>query len=54
MKTETHMYTLAPVPKNYHSKIPTCIICSMEEGVVRRVKSFENKKEGINLGVKRI
>ena len=39
---------------NYHTKIPTCMIFSMEEDVMRRVKAFENKKEGITLGVRRI
>ena len=44
VQTETPMHTTTPVPKNYHTKIPTYIICSMKEGVMRRMKSFENKK----------
>ena len=44
VQTETPMHTPTPVPKNYHTKIPTCVICSTEEGVMRRMKSFENKK----------
>ena len=43
-KTETSMHTPTPEPKNYHTKIPTCIICSTEEGLMRREKAFENKK----------
>ena len=42
VQTETPMHTTTPVPKNYHTKIPTYIICSMKEGVMRRMKSFEN------------
>ena len=48
-KTETPMNTTTPVPNNHHTKIITCMIFSMEEGVMRRVKSFENKNEGISL-----
>ena len=29
VKTETHMHTTTPVPKNCHTNIPTCMICSM-------------------------
>ena len=44
VQIETPMNTPTPVPKDYHTKIPTCITFSMEEGVVKRVKVFENKK----------
>ena len=44
IQTGTPMHTPTPVPKNYHTKITTCMICSVEEDVTRRVKAFENKK----------
>ena len=50
VQTETPMHTPTPVPNNYHTKILTCMILSMEEGFMRRVKAFENEKEGIALG----
>ena len=37
------MYTTTLVPKNYHTKIPACMVLYMEEGVVKRVKEYENK-----------
>ena len=33
-----HKHTPVPFPKNHRTKIPTCMICSMEEGVMRNVK----------------
>ena len=33
-----------PVPKNYHLKVPTCMICSMEEGIMRGVKNYKHSK----------
>ena len=44
VKTETTMHTTTPVPNYYHTKIPTCMILSMEEGIMIRVKAYENKK----------
>ena len=44
VQTETLVHTTIPVPKNYRTKIPTCMICSMEEGVMRRAKAFENQE----------
>ena len=29
VKTETHIHTTTPVPKYCHTKIPTCMNCSM-------------------------
>ena len=43
VQTETPMHTPTPVTNSYHTKIPIYIIYSMEEVVVRGVKSFENK-----------
>ena len=50
VQIEISMHTITPVPNNYCTKIPTCIVFSVEEGVMRRVKAFENEKEGIALG----
>ena len=50
VKTETPTHTPTTVPNNYHTKIPTCMVLSIEEGVMRIVKVFENKKEDIALG----
>ena len=33
-----------PLPKDFHMKVPTCMICSMEEGIMRKVQNHENKK----------
>ena len=33
-----------PVPKNYHLKVPTCMICSMEEGIMRGVMNYKHSK----------
>ena len=44
VQTETSMHTPTLVPKNYHTKLPICIICSVEEGIMRRVEAFENKR----------
>ena len=38
------MHAPTPLPKNCQTKIPTCTILSMEEGIIIRVESFENKK----------
>ena len=41
VQTEIPMNNPTPVPKHYHTKIPTCMIFSMEEVVMRRFKAFE-------------
>ena len=44
MKTETPTHTPTPVPNHYHTKIPTCVVFSMEGSVIIRVKAFGNRK----------
>ena len=38
VQTETPIHNPTTVPNNYHTNIPTFIFCSLEEGVMRRVK----------------
>ena len=33
-----------PLPKDFYMKVPTCMVCSMEEGILRKVQNHENKK----------
>ena len=54
VQTETPMYTPTPLPNNCYTNIPTSMVCSMEEGVMRRLKSFENEKEVIDIGERHI
>ena len=54
VQTETPMYIPTPVPNNFYTKIPTCIVYSMEEVVMRRVKEFQNKKEVVAIEGRRI
>ena len=44
---ETPMHNTKPTPKNYHRKLPTCIVCSMEEGVMRRAKVYLKKRKAL-------
>ena len=43
------MHNTTPVPKNYCAKITDFNNLSIKEGVMKRVKHFENKKLGITL-----
>jgi hypothetical protein len=40
------IYTHKPIaiPKNFHLKLPTCMICSMEEGVMRKIMNAASKR----------
>ena len=38
VQAETSIYTLKPVPKNYHTNLPTFIISYMEEGIAIKVR----------------
>ena len=40
---EAPNHNTTPVPMSYHSKAPTCMVLSMEEGILKRMKVFENK-----------
>ena len=42
VKIETPMNNPTPGPKSYHTKIPTSMVLSIGEGVMRSVKTFEN------------
>ena len=46
------MYTATPETNINHTKLPTCMISSTEEGVTRRVKAFENKMGRNNFRMK--
>ena len=42
-KREIYNHTPTPVPNNYHNKIPTWMVFSMGEVVMRRVKKSQIK-----------
>ena len=39
-----YAHTPIPIPKNFHLKLPTCMICSMEEGVMRKITNAASKR----------
>ena len=43
LQTKIPMNTPKPMPKKYHTKIPTCMVCSVEEVVMRSENNLRKK-----------